>query len=85
MLLDKLRQQYLPGRIIAMATEGQNLRSQARIIPLMKHKSAVNARPTVYVCENKTCQAPTNDPEVLAKQLAELFEIPGVKKAGNKL
>ncbi len=70
-LLDKLRQQYLPGRIIAVATEGKNVKSQARIIPLMKHKSAVNAKPTVYVCENKTCQAPTNDPEIFAKQLAE--------------
>ena len=70
-LLDKLRQQYLPGRIIAVATEGKNLKSQARIIPLMKHKSAVNARPTAYVCENKTCQAPTDDPEIFAKQLAE--------------
>jgi uncharacterized protein YyaL (SSP411 family) len=81
-LLDKLRQQYLPGRIIAVATEGENLKSQAQIIPLMKHKSAVNAKPTAYVCENKTCQAPTSDPEFFAKQLTELFEVPRSRKQG---
>ena len=71
MLLDKLRRQYLPGRIIAVAIEGEDLKTQTQIIPLMNHKSAVNAKPTVYVCESKTCQAPTDDPEIFAKQLAE--------------
>jgi len=70
-LLDKLRQQYLPGRIIVVATEGNDLDSQAKIIPLIKQKSAINARPTAYVCENKTCQAPTDDPEIFARQIAE--------------
>ena len=70
-LLDKLRQQYLPGRIIAVATEGEDLKAQAQVIPLMNHKSIMNHKPTVYVCENKTCQAPTDDPEIFAGQLVE--------------
>ena len=69
-LLDKIRHHYLPGRIIAVATEGEDLKSQAQVIPLMKHKSTVNASPTAYVCENKTCQAPTDDPEIFARQIA---------------
>ncbi len=69
-LLDKLRQQYLPGRIIVVATEGNDLDSQTKIIPLIKQKSAMNAKPTAYVCENKTCQAPTVDPEIFARQIA---------------
>jgi uncharacterized protein YyaL (SSP411 family) len=69
-LMDKIRQQYLPGSVLAIATEGEDLTSQSQIIPLMKYKSAVNGKPTAYVCENKTCQAPTDDPETFAKQLA---------------
>jgi uncharacterized protein YyaL (SSP411 family) len=71
MLLDKLRRQYLPGRIIAVATEGNDLDSQTKIIPLIKQKSAIDAKPTAYVCENKTCQAPTNDPGIFARQIGE--------------
>ncbi len=70
-LLDKLRQQYLPGRIIVVATEGNDLDSQAKIIPIIKQKSAMNAKPTAYVCENKTCQSPTDDPENFARQIAK--------------
>ena len=69
-LLDKIRRQYLPGRILSVAAEGHDRESQAQIIPLMKYKSAFND-PTAYVCENKTCQTPTDDPEIFAKQLAE--------------
>ncbi|MBW2513485.1 MAG: thioredoxin domain-containing protein [Deltaproteobacteria bacterium] len=68
-LLDKLRRQYLPGRIIVVAREGEDVEAQMQVIPLMNHKTAVNHEPTVYVCENKTCQAPTNDPNVLAGHL----------------
>ena len=70
-LLEKIRQRYLPRRILAVATEGEDLTSQAQIIPLLKHKAAVNAKPTAYVCENKTCQAPTDNPELFAQQLAD--------------
>jgi len=70
-LVDKIRQRYLSGSILVVATEGKDLDSQSEIIPLIKQKSAMNARPTAYVCENKTCQAPTDEPETLAKQLAK--------------
>ena len=70
-LLDKLRMQYLPGRIIVVASEGNDLDSQAKIIPLLKQKAVMNAKPTAYVCENKTCQAPTDDPEIFARQIVE--------------
>jgi len=69
-LTDKIRQQYLPGSVLAVATEGEDLNSQSQIIPLMKYKSALNGKPTAYVCENQTCRAPTDDPETFAKQLA---------------
>jgi len=71
LFMDKIRQQYLPGSILAVATEGEDLKSQSQVIPLMKHKSAVNDKPTAYVCENKTCQAPTDDPQTFAKQLGK--------------
>ena len=76
-LLDKLRQRYLPGRIIVVATEGNDLDSQAKIIPLIEQKTAMNGKPTAYVCENKTCQAPTDDPEIFTGQIVERTRVGG--------
>jgi len=65
--LDKIRRQYIPGRIMVMATQGQNLERQSRVIPLLRHKTVLNRQTTAYVCQNKTCLSPTSDPEVFAR------------------
>jgi len=67
--LDILRRQYVPGRVLAKAIEGQDLEDQAKLIPLLQHKETLNNQATAFVCQNKTCKRPTNDADVFGQQL----------------
>jgi len=54
-LLNEIRQRYLPNSILQWVQPGEALES---ISPLLKGKSQIAGKPTVYVCENFTCSAP---------------------------
>jgi hypothetical protein len=65
-LLKVIRAEYRPGVVTA-----------ASVFPPEKDASAllhglglVDGKATAYVCEGFMCQQPTNDPEMLAKQLS---------------
>jgi uncharacterized protein YyaL (SSP411 family) len=64
-LLSVIRGRYLPNRVIDLATPGDPVDGR----PLLRGKIAVGGKPTAYVCRGYVCQAPTTDPEVLAKSL----------------
>jgi uncharacterized protein YyaL (SSP411 family) len=55
---------YLPTRVVAGAAEGESAD-----LPLLAGKTARAGRPTAYVCERYACQAPTDDPAELGRQL----------------
>jgi len=67
-LVDVLRTQYLPSRVIAVTEPSDDLRLAERI-PALNGKLAVDGRSTAYVCERGSCQRPTNDPEELRAQI----------------
>jgi uncharacterized protein YyaL (SSP411 family) len=67
--LAKLRDAFLPNRVLVIASEGAELDALARVVPLVKGKVARDGRPTAYVCEKAACELPTTDPEVFATQL----------------
>jgi uncharacterized protein YyaL (SSP411 family) len=60
---------YLPNKITAQTTEG-DARS-AEVSPLLRDRPMLNGRPTAYVCERYTCQAPTNSTVELGRQLSD--------------
>jgi uncharacterized protein YyaL (SSP411 family) len=68
-LLAKLRETYLPNRILAVAVEGRDLAAQRTLVPHFEARTAMGGRPTAYVCEKRVCALPTSDPEVFAGQL----------------
>jgi uncharacterized protein YyaL (SSP411 family) len=68
-MLAPLRSAHLPNRILAVATEGDDLSAHAAAVPLVAGKAALEDRVTAYLCENRVCQRPTTDPEVFAEQL----------------
>ncbi len=74
--LARLRAQFLPNRILAVVPEGPILDAQAAVIPLLKNKIAQKGKATAYVCENRICSLPTNDPEIFAKQIARVGAFP---------
>jgi len=69
-LIAVLQRTFLPNRVLAGAAEGEDLATLATLAPIVDGKRALNGQSTAYVCERGHCQLPTNDPAVLARELA---------------
>ena len=67
--LAKLRETYLPNRVLVVVAEGEALAKLERIVPLVGSKTAQHGRATAFVCEKRTCELPTTEPDVFARQL----------------
>ncbi len=63
-LLEVVRERFLPNRLVAVAPPGNSL-----AIPLLADRPAIGNKATAYLCEGFVCQAPTQDPSDLARQL----------------
>ena len=64
------RRIFVPNRVYVVAIEGEDLASQARLVPLLEGKRALGGRATAYVCRGRVCELPTAEPRVFAEQLA---------------
>ncbi len=60
-------QTYLPNRVIALCTRGQD--RAATLVPLFIGRNALAGQPTAFVCQANTCQTPVHTPEQLVNQL----------------
>jgi len=58
-----VRSGYRPHQVLAGGPEGSTTP------PLLEDRPAVESKPTAYVCERFTCQAPVTDPEALSELL----------------
>ena len=76
-LLAQLRPTFLPNRVVSVVSQGDELDRHATIIPLLKHKRALQNRATAYVCEQGFCELPTHDPAVFARQIATVDSLRG--------
>ncbi len=76
-LLAQLRPTFLPNRVVSVVSQGDELDRHATIIPLLKHKRALQNRTTAYVCEQGFCELPTHDPAVFARQIATVDSLRG--------
>jgi uncharacterized protein len=65
-----VRSAHRPHLVLAGGPEGGD------IPPLLADRTALDGTPTAYVCEHFACQAPTVDPEVLAKLLEKSARMP---------
>jgi uncharacterized protein YyaL (SSP411 family) len=75
-MLAPLRQIYLPNRTLSVVAEADDLPAHAALSPMVKGKRARGGKVTAYVCENRVCKFPTEDPTVFAKQLAKINPYP---------
>jgi uncharacterized protein len=67
-MLEMLRavwRSYVPNKVLAASFPGDEQAAQA--IPLLADRPMVDDRVTAYVCRNYICQAPTTDPEDVAR------------------
>jgi len=65
-LLERVFGRYLPNRVVAGMADGAK---EAAALPLLAGKRAEGGRATAYLCRKYVCQAPTSDPDALARQL----------------
>jgi len=65
-LLAPATTRYAPNRVLALSPD-----PGASVIPLLHGRTAVDGRPTAYVCRRFTCRLPVTDPEALRGQLEE--------------
>jgi uncharacterized protein YyaL (SSP411 family) len=80
-LLDRLAGTFLPNRILVVTAEGEQLHAQQELVPLVQAKRALRGEATAYVCVERVCKLPTSDPEVFAKQIAEVAPLAEQKSA----
>jgi hypothetical protein len=73
--LHELRARFLPNRILAIVTEGDELERHAQVVPLLDGKTVREGQTTAYVCENRICDLPTTDPAVFATQIATVHPL----------
>ena len=69
--LARLRGAFLPNRVLAVVTQGEDSAAHQRHIPWLEAKIAIGGRVTAYVCERHVCKLPTGDPDTFAKQIAQ--------------
>ena len=68
-LLARLRQTFVPNRILTVVRQGDELEAHSKTVPLVARKVARKGQATAYVCERRVCELPTTDPDVFATQL----------------
>ncbi len=59
---------YLPNRIQAERDPARP--DEGHILPLLRDKTALDGRATLYVCRDFTCRAPITDPAAVAEAIA---------------
>jgi uncharacterized protein YyaL (SSP411 family) len=71
-MLSVVRADFLPNRVFSSVREDAGLAAHAVVNPLLAEREAFDGRTTAYLCKNRNCNFPTNDPAVLRKQLDAL-------------
>jgi uncharacterized protein YyaL (SSP411 family) len=66
----EVHRQLEAPRVILWADGGEGQAWLAERVPFLRAVEPLEGKPTAYVCRNFTCQLPTTDPAVLARQMA---------------
>ena len=57
--------EFLPNKVVVLAETNEN----AKIIPLLENRKAIDGKSTAYVCEMRVCQKPVTNIEDLREQI----------------
>jgi uncharacterized protein YyaL (SSP411 family) len=75
-LLREARARPLRGTVVALIPPGADIENKDW--PLLAARPLIDEKPTAYVCRQRLCKLPVNNPEDLAAQLDALFpRLPG--------
>ena len=68
-LMRVINNRYSPNKILAVRKPEEANQIDT---PLLRHRSMIDGRPTVYACEDRVCKIPVNEPDALATILDKL-------------
>jgi uncharacterized protein YyaL (SSP411 family) len=74
-VLDELRARFIPNKVVACHADPAS--ASPHLAALLEGKQAGSDSPTLFVCENFTCQAPVSGKEVAVMELRQLGHAPG--------
>jgi uncharacterized protein YyaL (SSP411 family) len=75
--MDVLRETYVPGAVVSVVVEGDELASHAEWLPPLARKTARGGRATAYVCRQGVCRLPVTDARAFARELTAPLEAGG--------
>jgi uncharacterized protein YyaL (SSP411 family) len=73
-----IQRAYLPNRVLAYRPTRAADPADSPLATLFAGRTAVDGQPTLFICENFTCQAPVVGVEAIRKAIAELAQPGGV-------
>jgi hypothetical protein len=68
-LMRVINNRYSPNKILAVRKSEKAIQTD---IPLLHDRSMIDGKPTAYVCEDRVCKMPVNEPDALAITLDKL-------------
>ena len=69
LFIEEIYSRFIPNKVLAAAEDGDV--TAAEVIKLLAEKTAVDSKPTIYVCRNYTCLAPAISIQELSERLSE--------------
>ncbi|MBA3534818.1 MAG: thioredoxin domain-containing protein, partial [Ardenticatenales bacterium] len=64
---------FLPNKIVAQASSGEEAEQLATLIPLLESRELLDGQATAYLCQNFACQRPVTAATELAQQIEVMF------------
>ena len=70
--VERMADTFLPNKIFVVVADGQHSDAVTRLVPIAADKRPLDELTTAYVCENRVCKRPTNDPDVFDRQISSV-------------
>lgn len=71
-VLREVRRIFVPNKVVALRSITSNMHRSAALDPLFAGKSPREPEPTMFICQNFTCQAPVNGRQASIHQIEAL-------------
>jgi uncharacterized protein YyaL (SSP411 family) len=81
-MLAEIHARYMPDKVILLADGGDGQQFLAARLPFLKDVAPIAGKTTAFVCQNYTCQLPTNDLGKLRELLDAAAEVPAGPTTG---
>jgi uncharacterized protein YyaL (SSP411 family) len=74
MMLHFVQRRYLPNTVVLFHPTGKAGEAIEKIAPFVKWQTAIDNKPTAYVCQNYVCKQPVTEIDILEQLLADVNE-----------